>query len=68
MSTPFIGLPSHVHCCVFVTVQSAGLEEEKQLIKENEELRKEIESVKTALFLAEVGNGGNCAHQCKLYT
>ncbi|KAH9489034.1 Aminoacyl tRNA synthase complex-interacting multifunctional protein 1 [Bulinus truncatus] len=38
-------------------LKSAGLEEEKQLIKENEALRKEIESVKTALFLAEVGNG-----------
>ncbi|KAI8798609.1 aminoacyl tRNA synthase complex-interacting multifunctional protein 1 [Biomphalaria glabrata] len=50
-------LQSQIEAIRKAAIQSAGLEEEKQLIKENEELRKEIESVKTALFLAEVGNG-----------
>ncbi|XP_059153104.1 aminoacyl tRNA synthase complex-interacting multifunctional protein 1-like [Physella acuta] len=40
-----------------VAVKQAGLPEEENLIKENEALRKEIDSVKTALFIAEIGNG-----------
>lgn len=40
-------------------MKQAGLPLEENLIKENEALRKEIDSIKTALFIAEIGNGGN---------
>jgi len=38
-------------------VKEAGKGEEEKLIKENEELKKEVQSLKTALTLAEIGNG-----------
>ncbi|GFS11977.1 aminoacyl tRNA synthase complex-interacting multifunctional protein 1-like [Elysia marginata] len=39
-------------------VKEAGLVEEEKLLKENAELRKEIESIKRALIMAEISNGG----------
>jgi len=38
-------------------VKAAGLGEEENLLKENEELKKEIQALKVALTVAEIGNG-----------
>jgi hypothetical protein len=43
----------------YLLVKQAGLEEEEKLKVENENLKKEIESVRRDLILAEIGNGGN---------
>ena len=40
------------------SVKAAGLGEEENLLKENEELKKEIQALKVALTVAEIGNGG----------
>ena len=45
-----------------LTVREASRGEEEKLFKENEDLKKEIQSLKMALTLAEIGNGGESCH------